>query len=350
MKKILLIALLLFPCFLRAQITINQSAFPVAGTTYVNATDTAYSAAITAGGASQTWNYSSLLNTRQDTSGWVAASSTPYASTFPSSTLASFSAKDSMYSYFSGNSTGFYADGFYSYASGGLIAGQTSVQFSPSYLYIPTPFTYNNTRITYTRLQIDVDTGIPYLRLIERINLNFLCDGYGTLNLPNASYSNTIRIKDIETTYDTLKADPTGTGLFYATVNTSASQTTNYRWVRATNPALLLTIQADSLGTTATQSSYFKSTATGINTITKSENTIVYPNPANDYLQFNLPETAAEGTLISIYNLEGKLIRQTNISGLDAYGFYVTKMEAGSYIYTIENQNSKQQGRFVVVR
>ena len=350
MKKLLLTCLISFPFLLKAQITVNQSAFPVAGTTYVNATDTAYSAAITAGGVAQTWNYAGLLNARQDTSAWVAASSTPYAATFPTSTLATFSAKDSAYAYFNGNSSGFFANGFYSYATNGFIAGQSSVTFSPSYLYIPVPFTYNNTRIAYTRIQVDIDTALPYYRFIHRINQNMICDGYGSLALPSASYPNTIRIKDVETAYDTLAVDPLGLG-FYVTANTSASQITYYRWLRSTNPALLLTINADSLGTTATQSSYFMSSgATGINTINKTKNIIVYPNPATEYIQFNLPETTEEGTILTIYSSDGKVIRETIISGVDAYGFYVSKMEAGSYIYTITNQRNKLQGRFVVIR
>jgi hypothetical protein len=113
---------------------------------------------------------------------------------------------------------------------------------------------------------------------------------------------------------------------------------------------MLLQIDADSLGNNATQSSYFMSSgATGLPTLSKeSEKNIAFPNPVNDYLQFDLSAFSNDELQLTIYSLDGKVVRETMLSDVSAYGFYVSKMEAGAYIYSINSSKKSAQGRFVV--
>src|SRR5688572_4455443 len=94
-----------------AQITITQSDLPVAGLAFTTAVDDNYVSVIPAGGASQTWNYSGLLNNDQDTVGFIPAAGTPFAAQYPTANLATFSPTTGSYAYFTSNSSGFYQNG-----------------------------------------------------------------------------------------------------------------------------------------------------------------------------------------------------------------------------------------------
>ena len=139
MKKTihLIFALIIFSLSVSAQITLTQSDLPVAGTAYIVGADSAYNAAITPGGANQSWDYSGLVNSVQDTIGFIAASTSPYASNFPLANLASHNVVDSMWTFFISNPTGFYINGAYSYGSSGV--GGLSI-----FHWFITPHNYSN--------------------------------------------------------------------------------------------------------------------------------------------------------------------------------------------------------------
>src|SRR5436190_10473190 len=107
MKKIYFAISILFAftSVSKAQITITQADLPVVGLAFTTAHDDNYSAPIPAGGASQTWNYSGLLNTYQDTVVFIAAAGTPFAAQVPSANLATYDPSSGSYSYFTTNST-----------------------------------------------------------------------------------------------------------------------------------------------------------------------------------------------------------------------------------------------------
>src|SRR5205814_6944919 len=82
----------------------------------------------------------------------------------------------------------------------------------------------------------------------------FNADAWGTLQLPTGSHSNTLRLKVIETTYDSIYVDTFSTFIF---LSSSASQVTHYRWFEPGAPVTYICgIDADSLGTTSTSSAY----------------------------------------------------------------------------------------------
>ena len=352
MKKFLrlLPIIMLVSVTVNAQITLTQSNLPVAGSAFILGADTTYSANITPGGASQNWDYSSLVNASQDTMGFVAISSSPYASSFPLANLAANSVKDSIWTFFINNSSGFYINGAYPYGTTG-IAGvtNTALVYNPSQIFAPVPFTFGNTRSDVSRFRIDIDTLSQHLRLVHRTESALEADGYGSLTLPNGTYPNTLRIKTISTVYDSLFVDLLGIG-FYTLLNSSVTQSSNYRWFRNTQPAYLLGLDGDSLGNIMNSSEYLlNGTSTGIEQQAGSANAVaVYPNPAATQINFILPETVKANTFIKVYNAEGQLVRETLIEGLSGYGFGTSTMENGLYFYSIIGSDQNYIGRFVI--
>lgn len=339
MKKTLLFLVALAASgLLQAQITVTTAQLPYAGLGYVNAVDTSFTGPIPAGGVSQSWNFSTLLTQDDtDTLGWTTASSTPYTSDFPSSNLASHSANDSIYVYFTSNANGFYMNGVRYYGQAAPF-GVSKVVFNPANLYLPVPFTYGSSQSSYYRFVVDVDTALPYFRLIHRVNQTHNGDGWGSLALPNATYPNTLRVKNVQTTYDSLLTDVLGLG-FYIPVSSTASQTTNYYWLRTQQPAMILSVIADSLGNNGVSADYFEGSAvTGIETPGNGTvtNVDVYPNPATDLVTVSLPRTGTAASLFRLTDVAGRVVRETMLEGIQQYGFYVNHLQPGLYLWNVE--------------
>lgn len=343
--KNLYITLALIFCFITsyAQITITTAQLPYAGLGYLNSVDTSFTIAVPAGGASQSWNFATLLTQDDtDTIGWTNAASTPYAADFPSSNLASHSANDSLYLYFTSSSNGFYINGVRYYGASAPF-GINKVTFNPANLYLPVPFTFSNTQNSYYRFVVDVDTALPYIRLIHRVNQTYDGDGWGALTLPNATYPSTLRIKNVQTTYDSLLTDVLGLG-FYIPVSATASQNTNYYWLRMQQPSLVLTVFADSLGTNGISADFFQGTAiTGIGEAPESSgtNVNVYPNPATDMVTVLLPAPGTAGSVFRLMDISGRVIRETSLEGIQQYGFYVNHLPKGIYYWSAEQSTGK---------
>jgi len=348
MKKILLLLIALTPLLLNAQITITSSHLPVAGQSFVDAVDDTYNAPILLGGANQNWNYTTLQNLEQDTTAFVSAATTPYGPTyFPSSNLAIHTPEDSLYLYITTNTNGLYIDGYYFYTSQAPF-GQNAIPFSPSYLFIPTPFTYLDTQTSFYKYVIDIDTALPYLRFVHQVNQAIVGDGYGALQLPNATYSNTLRVKSTETTFDSLLADTIGNGTYFLIDPPTVSQLSSYYWLQAAQPVILLTLASDSLGFMCDRSSYVLSSTTSVQEPQPETkvNVNVYPNPASGLVNVSLLYEGTSNTVFRLFDLSGRVIRETSLEGIQQYGFYVNHLERGVYLWTIDDAGV--QGKLVV--
>jgi len=341
MKKSIFFILLSLPFFGLGQITINSGQLPYAGLAYITASDTFINTPVPAGGMNQVWDFSSLTNDVQDTSGFINAAGTPFDFEFPASNLASHSPLDSTFVYMTTNASGFYLNGsrFYGDTSA-LPFPVNKFVFNPPYLFIPIPFTYGSTRNSSFRFQLDFDFQGTPARLISNTQQTFEGDGYGSLQLPNANYPNTLRIKTVETSFDSLLVE-LAPGI-YIPLNSSVSQSTAYYWLRTAQPSLVMTLESDSLGTTALSADFFEGTAvTGLSNIhnSKAPEVKVYPNPATSFLFVSLPQTGTSSDLFRMFDLQGRLVFEQPLEGLNQYGFEVTTFSNGPYTWNISSRN-----------
>ncbi|MBO3116246.1 T9SS type A sorting domain-containing protein [Winogradskyella sp. DF17] len=74
-------------------------------------------------------------------------------------------------------------------------------------------------------------------------------------------------------------------------------------------------------------------------------NLILYPNPSKEWLNIQFGETLEKG-LLSIYDVNGRLIQQKEVSG-DTLLLNIENLNSGMYILSIEEQNSKVVKRFM---
>jgi hypothetical protein len=348
MKKLFLLMAMCVTGFVNAQITITTADLPTAGSGYILATDTVFSDVISPGGPNQVWNYSQLVNHNQDTLLFQAAAGTPYVSNFPGSTMAVNSPTDSVWAYFISNPNGLYLKGAYTYSVGG-IGGVSNIAlvYNPAQIYAPTPFTYGNTRNEVSRFQLDINSMSPHIRVIHRTETTLTGDGYGSLTTPYATYPNTIRIKSVDLSYDSIYVDLLGFG-FYTLAQTSQSQVSSYKWYKNGNPSLVLSLNGDSLATNVSGADFlYVPGATGINNVVSQESIKSYPNPAADILIVDIPKELKSESTLQIYNNAGQLMNTVSINELDRYMLDVKQYPAGLYSFILTGSKT-YSSRFVV--
>lgn len=339
MKKFLLLILLLSGQSANAQITINNTLFPSAGQTWIEAVDEFYSAPITPGGANQLWNYSGLFTTSLDTTNFLTSASTPFGSfNYPASNLAIQREEDSAYFFLTSNVSGLYLDGYYFYNTQPPF-GQNKIPFSPAYRFIPAPFTYLTNYVSTYKYVIDIDTALPHIRIVHHVEVNFLCDGYGSLQLPGNTYPATLRAKQTEMAIDSLLADTVGNGSYFSVSPPTLEQKTSYRWFNGAQPFIILTLEADSAGTQCNRSSYlYNYFTTSVGENLPGVNTVhVFPNPVRSLLNVSLPQEGTAKDVFQLYDVTGKVIRETSLKGIKQYSFYTDYLQRGVYFWTVNS-------------
>lgn len=343
MKKIYLALLLAYPFSLLAQPTLVQSDLPFSGLAFTLGTDSTFNANIPAGGAGQTWDYTFLSNLLTDTAGWIPASGTPFSSTFSGSNLASYDQPTATYTYFTSNSTGFYIDGFASSAQNYVL--------SPPLCYVPTPFTYGDSRINVARNILDttvVDSlGISHsLRNIFHISSSFSADGYGTLLLPNGTYQNTLRVRNTEVTFDSLFSL---IGPLQLLISNSTRQSTYYKWYQHGGSAnYLLGIKADSLGIYAVNSEYLLNFI--VLDVPKSIVSVElkpYPNPSSDWITVQGSDEFKNG-ILELYDSRGSLMQEFSFSDSEEIRLDVRRLQNGLYHFNLKGSAAFKKGAFLV--
>ena len=339
MKKIyaLLIAIIPFATYSQS---ISQSDLPTAGQGYIMANDTNYTGAIPAGGMSQTWNYSGLTDQYHDTTSFVDASTTPFFAAFLSSNLATYDAAGGSYTYFTTNSSGMYLDG--------QTDGVSAFIPSPALLYIPVPFSYGGSRNSSSRIVLDfvdssLGTPVNYRYAFTFLN-QFSGDGTGSLTIPSGTFNSVLRVKMIQTSLDTLYVEILGN---YVPQVTSATQSTNYFFLQSgTQNNMLLQIEADSLGTTATASHYYYSNfPASVPSVNNNKDHTPYPNPATTEIQF---KNVLDRPDIKIYDAAGKLMIYSRLNGNQP--LEVKYLPSGQYFYQMDIDNHTEKGKFTIQR
>ncbi|MEO8446454.1 MAG: T9SS type A sorting domain-containing protein [bacterium] len=327
--KTLTLLILLFTSGIFAQTTLTSSINPVPGNTDGYSICDTLNISQGNSGTNQIWNFPNL--TVEDTTSvyFVAASSTPYTSTFPTSTIAS-SNDNTTFNYFTTSETAMIVDGF---------AGpDLTFHYNDPQTYMQFPFTFNtsfsdNFSGTYTT------SGIVTTRTG---NTTVSSDAWGTINLPVGSFSNALRVKYIINTKDSSNAG------FPLVIQTNL---VSYVWFVPGKKFPVFEIIYTTVlfnGTTfATNKSVnynSNSTPIGIQNISAevpegyllSQN---YPNPFNPVTNIEFRIAKQGHVYLKIYDMIGKeaaeLVNGDLNAGTYNYDFDASGLTSGVYFYKI---------------
>jgi len=102
---------------------------------------------------------------------------------------------------------------------------------------------------------------------------------------------------------------------------------------------------------------FFKSSTyarTGINKVAESTSSIsVYPNPCKTVATISFQAKHANKASVSIYNLQGQLLRNevlNTTSGNNNYSFFVEGLQNGNYIAIVNHDGIKEAQKFIVLK
>jgi peptidyl-prolyl cis-trans isomerase B (cyclophilin B) len=82
---------------------------------------------------------------------------------------------------------------------------------------------------------------------------------------------------------------------------------------------------------------------------TTNENISVYPNPANELINIDIPQISNEPFILQVFSSNGQLIQVENIqSGKSSVD--ITALTPGFYFYTLNNSKENYSGKLSVIR
>ncbi len=337
MKKIYFL-ILLSSCsfFVKAQYTITSASNPIVGDieTYMDLDSTGLF--LGSSGVSQTWNYSAVatLPNPAITSTYVALSSVPNNSLFPTGTIA-IDYAGGNYGVASINSTKFEYLGYATATPSDCWA------YSDPYKIYSLPFAYGS---------ISTDTYVLFQPTnITRGTLTTTGDGTGTLQLPTGTISNVLKLN-----YTIYEIDTASSG---SVSNFSVSMNQYYASV---SKSILLEVQTTTATViTGTNSSttynkygrIYSTYATGINSKQNTRNFSVFPNPVTNGELFVSNIISLEKTTIEIYNVLGqqlKTISFENISANEPKKINVSNLPKGIYYLRISGKEIAETRKIII--
>ena len=274
------------------------------------------------GGANAIWDFSDRsFSGAEWTYTMRTTASTPYAADFPNSTMAlygDFGSGYSNYAYFDLN------NGYTEH--GGMFIDSGAVQprvFSDPLTYFTTPLNSTSSGTdTY-----DVLTNTEWGDLQASGTRTWTVDGYGTLKMPNATYTNVLRVHGVENEENTILFD--GVPMF-----TSQLVRESWWWVKAgiPHPLLVLSVDTQDGNTEVTGQAAMVSFsgATGIGDLEELP-VRVYPNPVRDVLTMELEPSGA--VQYRVLDALGREVLQGSIAagGMRRHSINVAALTAGLY-------------------
>ena len=85
---------------------------------------------------------------------------------------------------------------------------------------------------------------------------------------------------------------------------------------------------------------------TGVNFISENKSVLIYPNPADKFININVPDSN-KPSVVRIYNLTGKIIFES-ICNSGSFNLEISDLTSGIYIIEIEVDFKKIQKKLVV--
>lgn len=332
LKKMML-AGMCAPLALLAQPTLTATGInPVVGDQYT--TQTAQYVNPGSPGANQTWNLAMSSSGATNSTG-VAPSSTPYASSFPTATVA-----------FGTNPYVYYKTSSSAMQMNGVVSGAgVVISYSDNEDLLRFPATYNN---SYTDDWAATFTSASYM-YYRTGSTAVTTDGWGTLTTPAGTYSNVMRVHFVQTYQDSTNIMSQPYVISY--VNDE------YMWYLEGNHTPIAAVYnlTISTGSPVTGGFYISTVVSNVEETSAFSSLNVYPTLASDQVNFAYQLDEAADVNIAVYDATGKQALSTqnvqSYAGENKTTISVAELPAGIYFATLTTAEGLPVTRqFVITR
>ncbi len=356
MKKLLLTtsAIVAITLFAKAQITVTTADIASPTKVIYQANDTMPTVSVGSFGTSQTWNMSALNTHSTDTMTFISYAWAPN-SNFSTSNLVAKQGWQNAYVYLTNNASGLTVQG--SSGSQDFGAGPVTINQinSPSEILMNFPGTYltaftNNYMTNTPAFYFGIDPGIGFVidsvRQHSEVKKTVLVDGWGSLTTPLGTY-NVLRAEETIVRYDTTDAYLFGT--WNDAILTSADSTTGYSWWANGVGFPLVSIKLDSLSNIKQTQWLQALPAVGINEQSNATTVLVYPNPAQNQINFTV-ESSKVGA-IQVMDITGRMIDYIVVSN-DNVAINTSLFANGVYSYALVGKDNVilNRGKFTIAK
>lgn len=340
MKKILtsVLALCFIQQFAVAQITITSSSGYYPGDFYTLQPCSTDNNMPSAAGANVNVSYSSLTNSSaSQTVTYVAPSTTPFSSSFPSATVATTMVSSG------GDNTVYYNVSANKIELLGLRTPTYSMIYTNPQEIIKFPTAFNN---NYSDNFSAIYSITPYEGKRSGTVVS-VADAYGNITTPTGTYPY-LRLKTTQTIYDSLSVSGN-------LMNVSVTTTVSYNYFNSNYKTSLFNY-SESITAQGTSKSayYYVSGSTGINeNIAVKESIKLYPNPAKQTLFIDGDLSILGQVDFKVFDINGKLMNTQIItpSMSDASGIpmNISSLTPGFYSLVIESEKGINKSiKFIV--
>ncbi len=336
-KTFTILSLFLGIYTVQAQPEINSLVIPKVGQTikaYVKEDPT-----VTPGnaGANQLWDFSNVTFTEFEESTTVDPSKTPYASSFPTATLAETS-DNVNYAFYKMTATEQVLLGNHGVDDEGE---EMTVAYTDPLTIIKTPLTYNGTQSDDYSVSIDIGLGMT---MDMSGSLNTVYDGYGTLKTVNGTYNNVVRLK-------ATKVDVTS---FFGIESTINSVTYAYYVPGYTNSLFAISeMKISMMGQETTTNIVYlydpSFLTSNKNAYLQDLKLSVSPNPANNFVSVDFKDLTSGNYNIKITEQSGASIMENNVYAMqgDVHTLDIAELKSGLYFLEVSSENGKTVKKIV---
>jgi hypothetical protein len=334
-----------------AQITIGSERIPVVGDRYTTTRMDTAGVSEGAPGGAMVWNFSGLTPSGESyVIEYLDASTTLYADSFPSATLAAFfvADADTSYSYFSTGSGRLAAHGH---------AGSAYfMHYNDTEIQLATPLIYNDQYTDAFGGRTESSEGYT---LQSSGTITVKNDGYGNIMLPGGASAVAARVKFVRIVNDTIFMNG-------VPVMSTRTTTTSYEWftpnakfpvvqiayleqVSSTGGSLTLKeVEYNTMGTTGVDPDPRGNVAT---TMQLDQN---YPNPFNPSTVITFRTASDDLVTLKLYNLLGQeittLINGRMKAGAHSVSFNAVGLPSGTYLYRLQSGDRVETRKMSIVK
>lgn len=364
-------AILMFCGAIRAQITIDSTDMPVPGdiirTSIFSGLDSLYGASYTATGASHTWNFNNLGWFKQKVDTFVNVDETRFASYYAGISNVAYNITISDlpippglpniiklkagFAYLNTSSTKYTQVGL----GGDINVSIVGSTYYPTHSVYDTvdviykfPLTFNNRDSSTSFFVFSLNMGLYSGQIFEhKKRVNFV-DGWGSITTPLGTF-NCMRLKSFCTIHDSLSVS----GIIDSAINRT---TTEYIWLtKQHHEPILKVMESEANGSMTYQVQYIDpiDRFLGINEPDLVSGLNIYPNPAQDLVNLNIPVTSQGNINIELFNVIGSkvaVIYNGNLSsGVHQIRYNTGGLDKGIYFIKLSSQNNKPVTRRLMI-
>lgn len=327
-------------------ILITVADIPHNGLAVMLAVDTTTNVSLGTAGVGQNWDYSALNNQYPKYAEYHSTSTTPYASTYPTSNIYTYGPGDlygslyggapvgpgNGYCFWRSDTSGFWVAGFR--PETGICAG-IDVSNIPEELVIGTPAIFGSVFTAYGRWVLpfdrhpaDVDTF--YVRTIKK---QIIADACGSITTPYGTYPNVLREHEFISEIDSVYGKMYGIVVYSTEYSRDSTNTYSYLANGIGYPVCIVHCDKHNI---VQNVEYFNGVYSGVDNKPKAETQLlIYPNPSDGKMTIEMPTGNNKADKqIFIYNPVGSLVWQKNSSS-DMVQIDISSFPEGIYLVKV---------------